>query len=172
MRRLLISFLLAGTLLAACGGGGGSRAASAPAKPAKASADNSVIAAGASATSTTSSTSAPKLSFSGNSGSSWCDLDRSLENSTKFQTLMKDPHAWAAAVNAIIPQVESRAPAAIRTDVNTLVGVLRIFMQALSTANYDFSKINVATAGLQDPKFSAASERITAYDRQVCGTKG
>jgi hypothetical protein len=167
MRRLLIPFLLAASLLAACGGGGSGTAA---APVAGKSASRAVAVSPGAATSTT-TTSVP--TFSGNSGSSWCDLVRSLQDHTKFESLYKDPHAWVAAVNDLIPQVSSRAPGAIRGDVHTLVGGLRAYMQAVVAAGYDFHKLSTAQlAGLADANFAAASERITAYDTQVCGTKG
>jgi hypothetical protein len=160
MRRLLIPLILAALPLAACGGG------SSTAKTASAAATKSTV-------STASPASTKPPNFSGNSGSNWCDLDRSLQNSTQFQNAMKDPHTWARQLDSIASSAQSKAPRAIKSDVQTVVSALRVLEKALSDANYDFTKLNPTTmSGLNNPNLAAAADRITAYDKQVCGTKG
>lgn len=169
MRRLLIPLLLTALPLAACGGGSSS------AKTASAGATKSTVSTLAGgqvgATATTASTKPPN--FSGNSGSSWCDLDRSLQNSTQLQNAMKDPHTWASQLDSIASSAENKAPGAIKDDVKTVVSALRVLEKALSDANYDFTKVNPAQlSSLNTPNLTAAADRITAYDKQVCGTNG
>jgi hypothetical protein len=150
MRRLLIPLILAALPLAACGGG------SSTAKTASEAATKSTIS-----------------NFSGNRGSNWCDLDRSLQNSTQFQNAMKDPRTWSRQLDSIASGAASKAPSAIKADVQTVVSALRVLEKALSDANYDFTKLNPAEmSGLNSPNLAAAADRITAYDKQVCGTKG
>jgi hypothetical protein len=166
MRRLLIPLLITAVPLAACGGG-----SSTAAKTVTPAAATSTVASGHfGATATTASTKA--LSFSGNSRSSWCDLDRSLQNSAQFQNSLKDPRAWASQLDSVISKVEAKAPGPIKSDVQTLIAGLRVLEKALADANYDFAKVNPAhMSGLNSPSLTAASDRIIAYDKQVCGTK-
>ena len=165
MRRLLIPLVVTAVLLGACGGGG-SAISTKPAGQAVATKPTGAGPAGV-----TSTTSAPQ--FSGSGGSSWCDYDRQLQNSTQFQNLYKDPHGWVSAVNSVVGQVESKAPGVIKADVATIVEGLHVVIAAVVADNYDFSKITPAQmAPLQDLKFKAAGDRVTAYDKQVCGTKG
>jgi hypothetical protein len=152
MRRLLISlFALAvtATLVAACGGG-------------------------ASSAKTAAGTTLPAGSkFSGSNSSSWCALDRSFQDSNNFANASKDPKAWVKQVNDLLPKVEAAAPGAIKADVATLVTGVRTLVKAIVDDNYDFTKLTADQgAALQDPKFTAAGDRVTAYDKQVCGTSG
>lgn len=162
MRRLLIPLVLIVPVLAACGG------SSTKAKTAAPAVATSVTTGGGAATTTT----APP-NYSGNGGSSWCNFDRSLANSSNLQDMTKDPHAWANQVSGILNQAEGKAPGAIKADVHTLVGGMRSLLSALAGANYDMSKLTPAQMGsFASADVQAASQRITAYDTQVCGTKG
>jgi hypothetical protein len=171
MRRLLISLsalTVSAALVAACGGGGST-------------AKTATVAAGCSQgtatpttqSSETGSTEAPTTAppkFSGNGSSSWCALDRSFQDSNNFANVTKDPKAWVAQVNDLLPKAEAAAPGAIKADVATLVAGVRTLVKALVDDNYDFTKLTPAQyAALQDPKFTAAGDRVTAYDKQVCG---
>jgi hypothetical protein len=168
MPRLAATLALALPLLVACGGRGS------PARSALPGVTTTTVAGQASTTTataatTTTATKAPAQTPGG--GSAWCDLDRALQNSTNFQNV-KDGRAWASAVNAMIPKLQAAAPAAIRADLQTLVAGLRTFLKVLAQANYNFNTLTPGSmAPLADPKLQAASNRIVAYNKQICGTK-
>ncbi|HLY81506.1 MAG TPA: hypothetical protein VKQ71_00905 [Acidimicrobiales bacterium] len=151
MRRLLISLFaltVSAVLVAACGGGGSAKTA-------------------------VGTTVAATAKFSGSGSSSWCALDRSFQDSNNFANVTKDPKAWVKQVNDLLPKVEAAAPGPIKADVATLVTGVRTLVKAIVDDNYDFTKLTADQgAALQDPKFTAAGDRVTAYDKQVCGTSG
>jgi hypothetical protein len=166
VRRLLIPLLVLVPVLAGCGGGAAKATNTASQSPTVTTATPANQPTVAPAT-----TAAPQ--FSGNSGSSWCDLDRSFTDSFKAQNIVKDAHAWVNTIGTLLPQAEAKAPAAIKADVHTVAVAVRLLAQDLASNGYDFSKVTPAQlASFSSPALTAASERVTAYDKQVCGTNG
>lgn len=178
MRRTLVILACLVPFAAACGGGSSHSTAAAPVASAggseNTSPSSSVFAAAPMPGGVVETTTTKPPTFSGSSGSSWCDLARQVENSTKVSDeFTKDPKSWLNTATSLLNQAESRAPSAISRDVHTVADAVKVLGQALASAGYDFTKISPAQiSGLQDPKLAAAGQRITAYDQQVCGTKG
>jgi hypothetical protein len=166
MRRMFMTFVTFAVtipLLAACGGGGSSTKTTNAATSGTTGAPGVTTGSGQA-----SATSVPK--FSGNSGSSWCDLVRSFKDNTKLQDITKDPKGWTNAANSAIDKVNNSAPGPIKDDIHTLVAALRAMIQVLAADNYDFKKITPdQLKTFSDQKFTDASTRIDAYDKQVCG---
>jgi hypothetical protein len=181
MRRTLVALACLIPFAAACAGSsrhsttapavapGGAPAAAAGGAPASSSASTASDGSNGLVESTT--TKPPH--FSGSSGSSWCDLARQVDDSTKVsQEFTKDPKGWMDTANSVLNRAESRAPSAINGDVHTIAGAFKTFSSAVASAGYDFTKVNQAQlSALADPKIEAAGQRIVAYDQQVCGTK-
>jgi hypothetical protein len=138
--------------VAGCGGGSGS-------------APKSVASRGST---TISATTGPK--FSANPGSSWCGLIRSFKDDSNLPGSTTNTQAWVDAINSVLPQLDSTAPSAIKDDVRAVVAAFQAFTKALADDKYDFSQLTPVQASVvQDPKYKAASDRIDAYDTQVCG---
>src|SRR6516162_2530632 len=140
MRRTLIALVcLAIPLAAACGGTSThpTTAGTSSARPA------SVAKAGAAAG--TSGANPPH--FSGNSGGSWCDFARQVEDSTRMsQDFTRNPRGSVDTANSLLARAESEAPTAISNDVRTLAEGLKALTKALADANYDFTRITPAQA--------------------------
>ncbi len=152
MRRALISAAVLVAALSACGSTKSKVAANSTA---------TTVAGGSTATT------AP--SFSGNSNSTYCDLARQAEGSAKVNPTT-DMKANFAKFNAISGQFVSKAPGAIKADAQTLVTGVKKLEALLASVNYDFTKLSASSmASLNDPALTAASLRIVAYDKQVCG---
>ncbi len=65
---------------------------------------------------------------------------------------------------------QATAPSAIKADADTVIGALKKLETSFKNANYDVTKIQPTDlAPMQDPKFTASTARIDAYDSQVCG---
>jgi hypothetical protein len=61
------------------------------------------------------------------------------------------------------------APSEIKADFQTFVDAFEPYLKALSDANYDFTKLDVASLSqLSSAKVKAASDHIEQYFVQVC----
>ncbi len=148
MRRAWLGAVLSLVLLAGCGG-----------KKSSSSTTTSVTASAA--------TKVP--SFSGSASSKYCGLARQFSQATS-PSLSSDPKVLSDQFDALSGQFQSVAPAPIKADVDTVITTIKQLVASFKAANYDVSKINPADmAALQDPKFVAATQRVEAYDAQVCG---
>ena len=68
-----------------------------------------------------------------------------------------------------LDQARSKAPGAIRGDIDTFITAFRPVLKALSDANYDFTKLSPTSfAAIGTPQVRAASEHIRQYETQVC----
>jgi hypothetical protein len=147
--------VLSALVLAGCGGKGSSSTATTAAGP------TTTVAAG--------STTAP--SFTGSKTSKYCELARQLpsaatadlSDAAKMKALFQQFDTFAAQFLAVVPP-------AIKTDADTVVNGLKQLETSLKAVNYDVTKVDPsALSSLTDPKFIAATDRIDAYDSQVCG---
>ena len=85
-----------------------------------------------------------------------------LSDPQQFRSVMQD------AVNSI-KDAANAAPASIKPDVTTMSNAMQSLFQAFQQANFDATKINVASlTALQAPEFVSAAQRIDAYTRQNC----
>jgi hypothetical protein len=162
--------------LAACGSSGGSSsdttAASSP--------------AGTSAAGSTPSASAPSGSvtvdtnFTGKGSSDLCAYAKEIQNSGDIATgdISK---ANLDKLNDVFQKVEAKAPAEIKSDVQTFAKVFATLRAVYAKYNYDPAKLTSAASDpdvqnlekmFTDPSFQAASARINAYFEQVCGIGG
>jgi hypothetical protein len=147
--------VLSALVLAGCGGKGSSSTATTAANP------TTTVGAG--------STTTP--SFTGSKSSKYCELARQLPSpatadltdAAKMKALFQQFDTFAAQFLAVVP-------AAIKTDADTVVNGLKQLETSLKAVNYDVTKVDPsALSSLTDPNFIAATDRIDAYDSQVCG---
>ena len=166
MRRTLVALVCLAIPLAAACGGTSTHATTAGTSPALPS---SVAKAGTDA----STSSANAHNLSGNSGGSWCNFARQVEDSTRMsQDFTRNPKGAVDTANSVLAKAESEAPTAISNDVRTLAEGLKALSKALADANYDFTWITPAQArALAPPDMQVASQHIVSYDQQVCGVK-
>jgi hypothetical protein len=112
-------------------------------------------------------TSVPK--FSGSASSRYCGVARQFSQ-VAGANLSNDPKTLFQEFDSLATQYLAVVPSEIKTDATTVVDAIRQLETAFKAANYDVTKINPASlAPVQDPKFGAATNRIDAYDTQVCG---
>lgn len=156
MRRL--GWLVAVTVILVAGCGGGSSTAS-----------TSTTTTGATGATTGGNTSTTSPSFSGSKNSKYCNLARQFLQTTSVNP-SGDTKTAFQQFDALVAQYLAAVPSDIKADAETLVNDIKQLEVAVKAANYDFTKLKPADlAPLQDPKFAAASNRIDAYDSQVCG---
>ncbi|MDQ1392957.1 MAG: hypothetical protein QOF30_1934 [Acidimicrobiaceae bacterium] len=150
---------LSALVLAGCGGKGSTTSATTKA----------TTAANVTTTVVGGSTTVP--TFSGSKNSRYCELARQLPSAstsdltdvTKVKALFEQFDAFAAQFLAVVP-------APIKSDGETVVSGLKQLEASLKAANYDITKVDPSSlSSLTDPTFIAATDRIDAYDTQVCG---
>ena len=107
-------------------------------------------------------------SFVGSSSSAYCNLARQF--SQTLNPTSGDPKSLFAQFDTVSDRFQSTAPSAIKADADVVIGALKKLEMSFKNANYDVTKIMPADlAPIQDPKFTASTARIDAYDTQVCG---
>jgi hypothetical protein len=170
-RRLVVTLASAAVALAACGGGSTSGGAT-----------TTVAAAGTTAAAAAgASTTAPN--FSGAGSGDLCSYAKQVVNSNLANSLtsgssnMKDTFS---KLDDVFKQIQSKAPAEIKADVNTLASGLQKIEAVYAKYGYDITKLEAAaksdpqsfqslTSTLDDPSYQAASDRVDAYFSKVCG---
>jgi hypothetical protein len=84
--------------------------------------------------------------------------------------LSADPKALFQQFDALSAQYLAAVPPEIKDAANTVVGTLRQLETSFRAVNFDVTKLKATDlAPVQDPNFTAAGQRIDAYDGQVCG---
>ena len=116
----------------------------------------------------------PNTSFTGAGSSEYCRLSRDYAasakkfavptNAAELRQVFEDAAKDIKAVLAV-------APPEIKADVQTLANGLASIMTVMEAANYDEERF-AATPPSLPPNFDAASTRIDAYTRNVCGLTG
>src|SRR5262245_52615988 len=161
MRRNAVGFVAAGIVaitLAACGGKGGGSASS--------------TTTGASVSSGTPGTQPVDTKFTGQGSAEYCKLARTYQEASSkvgqgatpdlrqlFQDAARDIQAAVAV-----------APAEIKPDVTLVAQGFAALVTALNNANYDFTKLSPdLILRFQSQDFVAASTRVGAYAKNVCG---
>jgi hypothetical protein len=163
-RKLTVVIALVAVAATACGSSSKSSASksTSPTSPSATTAAS----AGSSATTT------PSKSYSGSSGSNFCDLarkDESAFNAKGFTGTAPDLKKLYGNLEPALEEAQSKAPDAIKADFATFVTAFKQVIKAFADANYDVTKISpTAFAGFADPKIKAASDHITQYISQVC----
>lgn len=113
---------------------------------------------------------------SGDSGSEWCDGIRSGEDSgigvDLFGATPEEIEAQFRQNVEAVERWESVAPPEIEDDVNLFADAFRTFVRLGEEADWDILAMaenpEFETA-FDDPALDAASDRIDAYSRDVCG---
>ncbi len=170
---LVAGAALVALVLAGCGGDNSSPSAQSP----------TTTAAGGTSGSNASTTSP---SFSGSGSSDFCNFAKDLQNSDIGSSLDSDNSTNLKAdldkVRDALSQAKDKAPAEIKADVATVADEFQKYNDILAKYDYDPQKLTdaaqkdpqvlqQATAVLGDPKYQAASDRVSAYAEQVCGIK-
>jgi hypothetical protein len=107
--------------------------------------------------------------FSGSKNSKYCTVARQF-SSVDVSKLSSDPRALFQTFDSLASQFQSVVPSEIKADADTVINAIKQLETAVKAVNYDFTKVDPkALAPIQDPKFTAATNRIDAYDTQVCG---
>jgi len=153
MRRALVTIGLVAALgLAGCGGGSSKEKTSA----------------------TTAATTAPKDQFgTDQAGTPFCQLAKTYTE--KFGTILLtagDPAKLKAAstdADSAIRQAVTTAPAAIKSDVQTVATTVTDVLAALQKNNFDISKIPDQTAKLQSKGFQDSFANMNRYVQAHCG---
>jgi hypothetical protein len=159
MRKLLVLLSLAALFFAGCGGGDD---------------DTSSTDASAGASSDATTTSAADTDFSGKGSGDFCDLARQYEKDFKDtgdantkEEIKKEYTDLASAIDKLV----SKAPSEIKPDAQTVNEKFKKVTALFAKYDYDFSKIpesEAANMSLDDPAFTASSNRIESYFEKVC----
>jgi hypothetical protein len=170
---LVAGAALVALVLAGCGGDNSSSS----------SAASSATTAAASASGSNASTTTP--SFTGNGSAAFCAFAKDLQSSDIGNSLNGDSTNVKddlAKVRDAMNQAKDKAPDEIKADVATVAEAFQKYDDLLAKYGYDPQKLTdaaqkdpqvlaQATAVLSDPKYEAASDRVSAYAEQVCGLK-
>lgn len=160
-RALLATLVLLGAV--ACSGGDGEGAATTT------TADPG--------TAESSSTTAPP-DYTGDPGSPFCTLLRDTDPSTILAGDGGDPAAVEQAFTRLVgvfADARALAPSEIAADVGLVADGIQALDAALAAVGYDFTALAATpqaaevTAAVNDPVFTDAGARISAYRSQVCG---
>lgn len=160
-RVLLVTLVLLGAV--ACSGGDGEDAATTT------TADPGTV--------ESSSTTAPP-DYTGDPGSPFCTLLRDTDPSTILAGDGGDPAAVQQAFTRLVgvfADARALAPSEIAADVGLVADGIEALDAALAAVGYDFTALAATpqaaevTAAVNDPVFTDAGARISAYRSQVCG---
>ena len=120
---------------------------------------------------------AAACSDSGSSAARYCDVVKVAEVATDplaDQAIYNDPEKLKAAFLARVrtyTDLAARAPSEIRTDAATVRDNLIKVNNALAAHGYQSAAANsdpTVQAALNDPAFTAATEKLRAYDAEHC----
>ena len=167
-RKLLLTVALIAVTGAACGSSSKTATNSTTATTA-ASSGSPTTASGQTATTTPTT-----KSFSGSSGSSFCDLARTEKaafNDNK-SIATKTPADIKALYGKLVPALENaanQAPSAIKSDFQIYVTELKKIDAALAAAQYNFQNLDpTKLATFNTPQLETAAANIQKYFTQVC----
>ena len=170
-RKLTVVVALAALGLGACGSSSKSAGSTSPTVAGAAGSQSS-----AGDTSTTAAPSSANNGGGGGGGGDFCALLRKDQAAFAGSDIAtKTPSDLKKLYSDVVPEIEkaeSKAPDAIKADFATLVTNLKTLVKALDDAGYDVTKVDPNSfKDLADPKFEAASQRISTYVEQSCGIK-
>lgn len=131
-----------------------------------------------STSSTTSSSTTEPPTFTGDPNSAFCGLLRDVDTDAVLAGDPEDPAAVGAAFQrlvAILRDASALAPSEIRDDITMVKDGIEALDAALAAVSYDFDALAASGAGpkvteaVNDPAFTDAGTRLSAYRTQVCG---
>ena len=176
--------LCAGLVLTGCGSSSTSALNAAAAASSAASAISAAAASGAAgasgadagASAATSASASSTVKLTGNSNSTFC-IEAAAEQAQEDKAssaLVGDSPAdlqkYEEQAVAELSAFASKAPAQIKSAVQTLVAAYQTFFNALKAANFDYTKLDPsAVASIETPAVQAATDTVTTYLKQVCG---
>lgn len=168
------ALLVAGLVLAGCGGS--SKSASNIGAVAASKAAASAVSAGSSAGSSSAASPSSSVKLSGNSNSSFCVEATAVqaEQDKNGEELLGDTPAdlqkFEEQSQAELKLFVSKAPAQIKSAVQTIATADDTLVNALKAANYDITKVDPkVTESLDTPAFESAVTTVDDYLEQVCG---
>jgi hypothetical protein len=162
--------LVAGLVLAGCGG------SSKLASGAGSAAVNASAGSSGSAGSSSAQPSSKSSAVSGNSNSSFCveavaEQAQEAKNTDAFTgDNPADLQKFEEAGQAELKQFVAKAPSQIKSAVQTIAAADDTLVAALKAANWDITKLNSSvTAQLDTPAFETAVTTVDNYLEQTCG---
>ena len=171
MRRLV---LVIGAALTLIGCGGSSDADDGVASPSSTASSNTStpVTATPGPNTTPATVDASEVIFSGDADSEWCVASRELDAlGDEMAAVFYDPIELERASAAMVTAVGDAAPLAppeLAADVATVAAGMQKFRAAMDEVGFDL--LNADLSKLQfDAAYQAASDRLDAYDEQVCG---
>jgi ABC-type glycerol-3-phosphate transport system substrate-binding protein len=147
--------------LAACGGGSSNDRADAPATTRLSDTQSA-------------GTGPPDTNFTGAGSGDYCRLARAYATSAqKFTapTNAAELRQVFADASRDINAAAAVAPAEIKADVQVVAQGLSAIIAGMEAADYDLTRLATTPPSLP-PNFDAASVRLEAYARDVCGLRG
>ncbi|HUP84917.1 MAG TPA: hypothetical protein VM143_04530 [Acidimicrobiales bacterium] len=113
--------------------------------------------------------------FSGKGGGDFCDLakqyQKDFEDTSNTSNSADDTKKQFQELTAAIKKLVSEAPGEIKDDTKVVSEVFQRYDTLLQKYDYDFAKIpqeEAAKINFEDPKVSAASNRVESYFEKVC----
>jgi hypothetical protein len=153
MKKLVVLFAALALFAAACGGGGDDD-------------DSSAFGESESSSSDESSSSGDTLSTS-----EWCDINTRVDSLGVVGPGAVFAEDGMSGFLDIIDEVEDRAPDEIKDDIAVIGEFMSDFNDMLAEVDYDFLALTPAQLEtLEDPAVEAASDNISAYADDNCGT--
>lgn len=142
--------------------------------------DGSDEGSGASTTTTTADptpTTAAPPTFTGDAGSPFCTLLRDVDPASLLDGDPGDPAAVETGFRQLVQvlrEMHALAPPEIEPDAALVIGGIEALDEALAAVGYDFDALAASpasaevTAAVNDPAFTTAGSRLSAYRTQVC----
>lgn len=125
---------------------------------------------------TTSSTTEPPT-FTGDAGSPFCRLLRDVDPTSLLDGDPGDPVAVEASFRrlvGVLRDLRALAPQEVEPDAALLTGGIEALVEALAAVGFDFDALAASpaadqvTEAVNDPAFTTAGSRLSAYRAQVC----
>jgi hypothetical protein len=128
-------------------------------------------------TSTTTATTVEAPVFTGDPDSAFCSRLREIDPNTVLAGTPGDPAEVEVAFRELVRTLRdlgALAPTEVEADAALVVDGIEALDAALAAVGYDFDALATSsaaaevTAAVNDPAFTAAGDRLTAYRTQVC----
>jgi hypothetical protein len=123
-----------------------------------------------------STTTAPPT-FTGDAGSPFCTLLRDIDPTSLLSGDSGDPAAVEAGFRrlvVVLRDIHKVAPPEVEPDIALVAEGIEALDAALAAVGYDFDALAASgaaaevTAAVNDPAFTTAGSRLSAYRTQVC----
>ena len=151
----------AAVLVASCSGGG----------------DDAAAADRTTTTTAVDTTTTEAPSFTGDADSPFCELLRGVDPNTLLSGDPADPSAVEAGFRrlvGVLRDLHDLAPPEVEADAAVVANGIEALDEALAAVDYDFDALAASgaaaevTDAVNDPAFTTAGNRLSAYRTQVC----